>query len=101
MTNVITFALLVENRGNGGASLKQKIEHSLDIRTTIQPLSLLKASQAFRNMGEGETMEILLRDPVIREYIFKVLPAALCELIEITEDETCCHVYVRKKHDEA
>lgn len=76
--------------------MKDKTEHSLDIRTTIHPLSLLKASQAFRNMKEGETMEILLNDPDIREYLFKVLPSALCELIEIKETKTYCRIFVRK-----
>jgi TusA-related sulfurtransferase len=77
--------------------LEHRIDHSLDIRTTIYPLALLKASHAFREMKSGETMEIVLGDVDAREYLFKVLPASLCELIEIREEETLCRILVKKR----
>lgn len=51
-------------------------------------------------MKEGETIEILLSDPDTREYLFKVLPSAHCELIEIRARKSYCHIFVRKKHEE-
>lgn len=83
-----------------GASLKDKVARSLDIRMTIPPLCVLKAAQAFRSMKEGETTEILLSDPGVRESLFKVLPAYFCELVEITENKACCRILVRKNQEE-
>ena len=77
--------------------MKHRIDHSLDIRTSIYPLALLKASQAFREMKTGETIEICLSDPDTQEYLFKLLPASRCELIEIREGKSFWRIFVRKK----
>ncbi len=77
--------------------MKHRIDHSLDIRRSIYPLALLKASQTFREMKTGETIEMLLSDPDTKEYLFKVLPASRCELIEIKEGKSFWRIFLRKK----
>ncbi len=77
--------------------MKNRIDHSLDIRSSIYPLALLKASQAFREMKAGETIEMLLSDPDTKEYLFKVLPASRCELIEIRAVKSFWRIIVRRK----
>jgi TusA-related sulfurtransferase len=60
--------------------LKRKVDHTLDFRGTITPISLLKATQVLREMKTSETMEILGCDPDTLADLLKVLPASSYEL---------------------
>jgi TusA-related sulfurtransferase len=63
--------------------------HHLDLRGLINPFTLLKASNAFKKLKAGETMEIIGSSPEITTDLLKVLPAASCEIIssKATEGE--------------
>ena len=65
--------------------MKRKADHILDLRGAIPPISLLKATQIFREMKPDEILEIWGRVPDTREDLFKVLPALSYDLI-ILED---------------
>jgi TusA-related sulfurtransferase len=80
--------------------LKKKPDHILDIRGTIPPISLLKVSQAFREMKKRETIEILCGDIDTRTDLFKVLPPLSYELVLVEELEaegTLFRVRMKKK----
>ncbi len=53
---------------------------TLDLRGMILPFVLLKVSNAFKEIGTGETLEILLEDPDSMRDLLKILPPALCKL---------------------
>ena len=52
----------------------------LDLRGMILPFALLKVSNAFKEIGTGETLEILLEDPDSMRDLLKILPPALYKL---------------------
>jgi TusA-related sulfurtransferase len=58
-----------------------EVEHVLNLRGMIIPLTLLKITQGFRKIEAGETMAIIGTDPDTRKDILKVLgtsPAKCC-----------------------
>ena len=63
------------------------MDHYLDLREAIPPISLLKVTQVFRKMKTNEIVEILGRDPDTRTDIFKIIPDFAYELIVIEEME--------------
>ena len=67
--------------------MDKKPDHILDIRSSIPPISLLKVSQAFREMKKKETIEILCGDNDTRTDIFKVLPPLSYKLVLVEEME--------------
>ncbi len=78
----------------------KKPDHILDLRGAIQPITLLKVSQVFREMKEQEILEILCRDPDTRADIFKVLPPFSYELIimeELKENDSSFRVQMKKR----
>ncbi|MGD8519964.1 MAG: sulfurtransferase TusA family protein [Desulfobacterales bacterium] len=60
--------------------MKKSGPHRLDLRGAIIPFSLLKASQVFKIIKPGESLEILCSDPDIQEDLFKILPNSSYEL---------------------
>jgi TusA-related sulfurtransferase len=79
--------------------VKNKVDHILDLRGAIPPISLLKVTQAFREMKPDEILEILGHDPDTRRDLFKVLPKVAYELIvmEETEQGASFRVQMKKK----
>jgi TusA-related sulfurtransferase len=80
--------------------LKKDIPHNLDLRGTLIPFLLLKASQAFKRINPGEVLEVLCSDPEAHEDLFKVLPAASYELIgmeALEDDQTSYRLRLMKK----
>ena len=78
------------------------MDHSLDLRGSIPPISLLKICQVFRAMQIDDTLEILGRDPDTRTDIFKVLPGAAYELIlseELDKADSSYRLQMRKRGD--
>ena len=76
--------------------MKRKTDHFLDIRDSIVPYALLKASQAFREMKRGETMEILVSDPDARKDLFRILPSACYEVIKIKDGRAFHRILLKK-----
>jgi TusA-related sulfurtransferase len=77
--------------------LKPKADHFLDLRGAISPISLLKVTQAFREMKPNEILEILVCDPDTRKDLFKILPDLSYELIIFEEMEREHSVRVQMK----
>ena len=83
--------------------MKREIPHNLDLRGTLIPLLLLKASQAFKRINPGEVLEVICSDPEVHEDLFKVLPDASYELIEMEalgDDQTSYRFRLMKKQPE-
>lgn len=57
----------------------------LDIRSIIQPFSFLIISKAFREIREGETLEIMLNSPDAVTNLFKILPTSLYVILLMEE----------------
>ena len=77
--------------------MKPLSHHLLDIRATILPITLLKVTQAFREMNAGETIEILVADPDTRQDLFKVLSPSLYELMEMGEEKSFFRILLKKR----
>ena len=83
-----------------GRGLGTKGNYILDLRETIPPITLLKISQAFRDMKPGEMLEILCRDLDTRRDVFKVISPVTCELIvmeEMADEPASVRVQMKKK----
>jgi len=57
----------------------------LDLRGGISPFALLKVSDTFRQMGQGEMLELLWSDSEASSQIMKILPRNSWEMIKIKE----------------
>jgi len=57
----------------------------LDLRNMISPFSLLKASNTFRSLDQGDELEILCNDPESLTDLIKVIPSDSCELVSMKE----------------
>lgn len=77
--------------------MKNTADHILDLRGAIPPISLLKVTQAFREMKPNEILEILGHDPDTRRDLFKILPRLAYELIILEEMEQGDAFRVRMK----
>ena len=77
--------------------MKPKVDHYLDLRGAIPPISLLKVIQMFRKMKTNEILEILGRDPDTRNDIFKIIPDFAYELIVIEESKRDASYRVKMK----
>ena len=55
----------------------------LDLRNLITPFCLLKASNAFRSLNRGDTMEILYNDPENLTKLMKIIPSGSCTLLSV------------------
>ena len=80
--------------------MKKNPDHILDLRGAIPPITLLKASQAFREMKPQEVLEILCGDPDTQTDLLKVLPPFSYELIvmeELEEDKSSFRLQMKKR----
>ena len=79
---------------------------TLDLRGMIIPFVLLKASNAFKKIGTGETLKILLGDPDSMRDLLKILPPPSYELTavkkieDIEDDGTGFYIQLLKKQPE-
>jgi len=76
---------------------KQRAARCLDMRSSIRPIALLEATDAFRKLNSGETLEILVSDPYTKECIFKVLPASRYEIVGTAEERSFWRILLRKE----
>lgn len=75
--------------------MKQSV-HRLDIQGVMVPISLLKITQAFREIKTGEILEILSDDPDTREDLFRVLKIFHYQLINIQEKNSSYCIQLKK-----
>lgn len=78
------------------SSSKSKAEYVLDLRGMITPLTLLKITQGFRKIGDGEIMEIIGTDPDTRSDLLKVLGTSPCEILWIRDEKDRYLIRLRK-----
>ena len=86
-----------------GGRLKTGNQQKLDIRGLIIPFTVLKVSLALKNLDDGDTLEVLWSDPDTQDDLFKVLPAASYDLIELEEiqgDTPCYRMTLLKRRKE-
>ena len=77
--------------------MKPKADYILDFRQTITPFALLKMTQVMREMHRDEVLEIITRDAVARTDVFKVIPAASCEVIDMEFNKEANFFRIRVK----
>jgi TusA-related sulfurtransferase len=77
--------------------LKPKADYILDFRQTITPFALLKMTQVLREMQRNEVLEIITRDADARTDVFKVIPAASCEVIDMEFNKEANFFLIRVK----
>ena len=61
--------------------MQPQADYILDFRQTLASFALLKMTQVLREMNKDEVLEIITRDGDARTDVFKVIPAASCEVI--------------------
>jgi TusA-related sulfurtransferase len=75
-----------------------KTDYTLDLREVIAPFTLLKVTQALREMETGERLEILATDQDARKYLLKVLDATgHYRMVEINIQDNFCKILLEKK----
>ncbi|MBN2032228.1 MAG: sulfurtransferase TusA family protein [Deltaproteobacteria bacterium] len=75
------------------------MEHVLDLRRMIIPLTLLKITQGLRKMGAGETLEIIGTDPDTRKDFLRILGTSACEVLSVRDENDYYLIRLRKKTD--
>ncbi len=78
--------------------MNSKVDYTLDFSQTITSYALLKMTQVMREMNRDEVLEIITRDAVARTDVFKLIPAASCEVIdmEFNKDANFCRIRVKR-----
>ena len=77
--------------------MKPKADYILDFRQTITSFALLKMSQVLREMNRVEDLEIITGDADARTDVFKVIPAASCEVIDMEFNKEANFFLIRLK----
>lgn len=72
------------------------VDHILDLRGLIVPVTFLNISQALREIKSGETVEIVGSDPETKRYLFKILSTFPYELLNVNDEKTVYRVRLRK-----
>jgi TusA-related sulfurtransferase len=78
--------------------LNSEADYILDFSQTSAPFALLKMTQVMREMGRDEVLEIITRDAAARTDVFKLIPASLCEVVdmEFNKDANFCRIRVKR-----
>lgn len=97
MADSLLLEILTKKCVSQHLTLKQEISHQLDLRGLFVPITLLKATQAFRGLSRGETLEIVGSDSETRKDLFKVLDASHYELIALQDEVGFYRVLLRKR----
>jgi TusA-related sulfurtransferase len=79
-----------------GSEFEGTVDHILDLRGMIIPLTFLKITQGLRRIKPGETMEIMVSDPDTRRDFFKVLATFPYEVLNSNEGENLYLIRLRK-----
>jgi TusA-related sulfurtransferase len=78
-------------------ALKPEADYILDFSQTSAPFALLKMTQVMREMGRDEVLEIITRDAAARTDVFKLIPAASCEVIDMEFNKDANFFRIRVK----
>ena len=76
--------------------METAVDHILDLRGMIIPVTFLRITQAFREIEAGETIEIVGNDPESIRDLFKILQSFSYELLNINNDESPYRILFRK-----
>lgn len=76
--------------------MQTAVDHILDLRGMIVPVTLLNISHALREIKSGETVEIVGSDPKTKRDLFKVLRTFPYELLNVSDEKTVYRVRLRK-----
>ena len=76
--------------------MQSVVDHILDLRGMIVPLTLLKITQALREIKPGETVEIIGSDPETKRDLFKILRTFSYEVLNTHDENTVYRVRLRK-----
>lgn len=76
--------------------MQSVVDHILDLRGMIVPLTLLNISQVLREIKSGETVEIVGSDLETKRDLFKILRTFPYELLNINDEKTVYRVRLRK-----
>lgn len=76
--------------------MQTAVDHILDLRGMIVPMTLLNISNALREIKSGETVEIVASDPETKRDLFKILRAFPHELLNVSHEKTVYRVRLRK-----
>ena len=76
--------------------METAVDHILDLRCMIIPVTFLRITQAFREIEAGETIEIVGNDPETIRDLFKILQSFSYELLNINDDENPYRIRLRK-----
>ncbi len=76
--------------------MQSVVDHFLDLRGMIVPVTLLNISQTLREIKSGETIEIVGSDPETKRDLFKILRTFPYELLNINDEKTVYRVRLRK-----
>lgn len=85
-----------KTRSLNGSPFESGVDHVLDLRGMIIPLTLLKITQAFRNINAGETIDIFGSDPDTKRDFLKVLATTSCEVLHIKNEKDGYLIRLRK-----
>jgi TusA-related sulfurtransferase len=78
--------------------LETKTTHKFDLRETFTLFTFLKVTQTFREMKDGEILQIKRDDPKTRKEIFKVLYTMNYAVIETKEDGDYYCICLKKEN---
>ncbi|MEJ2723069.1 MAG: sulfurtransferase TusA family protein [Deltaproteobacteria bacterium] len=81
---------------DGDSEFEGTVDHILDLRGMIIPLTFLKITQGLRRIKPGETLQIMVSDPDTRRDFFKVLATFPYEVLNTNEGENLYLVRLRK-----
>jgi TusA-related sulfurtransferase len=88
------------NNWKGSRSKSKKVDHFLDLRGMIIPLTLLKITQALRNIKDGQTMDIVGTDPDTRRNFLTILGTSPCEVLWVRDEKDLYSIRLRKGRGE-
>ena len=77
--------------------MKSNVNKILDLRGSVEPITLLKVTQAVRDMAPDEILEILGRDAGTKKNLFKVLQSFSFDLILMEEAEATYRIQLKKR----
>ena len=76
--------------------MKSAVDHILDLRGMIVPVTFLNITQVLRDIKSGETVEIVASDPETKRDLFKVLRSFSYEVLNVHNDKTSYRVRLKK-----
>ena len=76
--------------------MESVVDHILDLRGMIIPVTFLRITKALRDMEDGEIIEIVGNDPETRRDLFKILQSFPYELLQINKKQTPYRIRLKK-----